>query len=330
MYEVLGMDCNVPPSYEVWLAQMVPEDREPTETELRRCLEGEDTFRTEFRIQHPRHGLRFVLAYAVIFRDGAGCATRLVGLNWDVTEQRLLQAGLIQSSKLATLGEMATAVAHELNQPLNVIGMAAGNLGRRLRSDAPEPAYLAEKVEVIRAQVRRAAAIIDHMRIFGRRAGGQPGPIDVAGAVTAAADLMSEQLRHAHIALHMDCAAGVPPVLGHQVQVEQVMLNLLTNARDALTERATLEGWIHVWVGTADGDVEIRVQDNAGGIAPHSLDRVFEPFFTTKAVGKGTGLGLSVSYGIITDMHGTISVANTVEGAAFTIRLPAAVSGGVA
>jgi len=328
MYEVLGLDRQVTPCYEVWLSRLVPEDRAATEAELRRCLDAEDTFRAEFRVQHPRQGLRFVLGYAVIFRDDAGLATRLVGLNWDITEQRMLQAGLIQSSKLATLGEMATAVAHELNQPLNVIGMAAGNLRRRLVSHAAEPAYLMEKVEVIRAQVRRAAAIIDHMRIFGRKAVGSPAPIDVCAAAKAAVELMSEQLRQARIALHVSCAGDVPPVLGHQVQVEQVVLNLLTNARDALLDCATVEACIHVSVRTTGDAVELRVGDNAGGIAPEHLDRVFEPFFTTKAAGKGTGLGLSVSYGIITDMHGTISVENTAGGAAFTVRLPVALPGG--
>ncbi len=107
MYEVLGLPVGVTPSYEMWRDALLPEDRDQAETELRRCMEREETFKIEFRLQHPRRGLRCVLGYAVIFRDSAGRASRLVGLNWDVTEQRMLQSELIQSSKLATLGRMA-------------------------------------------------------------------------------------------------------------------------------------------------------------------------------------------------------------------------------
>ena len=323
MYEVLGLPVGVTPSYERWLDALLPEDRDGAESELRRCMADEETFKIEFRVRHPHRGLRFVLGYAVIFRDSAGRASRLVGLNWDVTEQHMLQVELIQSSKLATLGRMATAMAHELNQPLNVIGMAVGNLSRRLESGRLDDRYLGDKIRLVDAQVRRAASIIEHMRIFGRNSGDDRQPLDVQSILRGAMELAEPQMRDSRVDMRLDCDTGLPMVRGNQVQLEQVILNLLGNARDALAGRDQAEKWIRLSArAQAEGQVEIMVEDNAGGVEASAIDLVFEPFFTTKPPGKGTGLGLSVSYGIIHEMNGTMTVENTDQGARFRIRLP--------
>ena len=323
MYEVLGLPVGVTPSYEMWRDALLPEDRDQAETELRRCMEREETFKIEFRLQHPRRGLRCVLGYAVIFRDSAGRASRLVGLNWDVTEQRMLQSELIQSSKLATLGRMAPAMAHELNQPLNVIGMAVGNLSRRLESGRVNDRYLGDKIRLVDAQVRRAASIIEHMRISGRKSDDDRQPLDVQIVLRGAMELAEQQMRDTRVDMRLNCDPGLPMVRGNQVQFEQVVLNLLGNARDALAGRNQAEKWVRLSArAQADGQVEIMVEDNAGGVEASASDHVFEPFFTTKPPGKGTGLGLSVSYGIIHEMNGTMTVENTDQGARFRIRLP--------
>lgn len=244
----------------------------------------------------------------------------------DVTDARQLQAQVIQSSKLATLGEMATSVAHELNQPLNVIGMASENLTRRAQKGSLDEEYLVSKLERIHAQTQRAAEIIDHMRIFGRPASGEASDISTCKVIYDALGMISEQLRLSEIETEVDLDKECLPVTGHQVQLEQVLLNIFGNARDALNGESHEQKKIRVSTSSvaAGGQVVIKVEDTAGGIDPAALERVFDPFFTTKEIGQGTGLGLSISYGIIRDMGGTIEVANGPDGAIFTIKLPVA------
>jgi PAS domain S-box-containing protein len=256
--------------------------------------------------------------------EAAKMADRLRGQQ--EVERKKAAAQLIQSSKLATLGEMATSVAHELNQPLNVIRMAAGNTRRKLSEGIADPEYLNDKLLRIEEQTARAAVIIDHMRMFGRKAKERPELIDLRNVVKNALDLMGEQLRLAGIevvtVLPEDCAC----VLGHIIQMEQVILNLLTNALDAIEAVEQSEGGakITLRVFECDNVVHITAQDTGGGISGDGLHRIFEPFYTTKQMGKGTGLGLSVSYGIVRDMKGTIAAENIGDGARFTITLPMA------
>jgi signal transduction histidine kinase len=228
---------------------------------------------------------------------------------------------IIQASKLATLGEMATSVAHELNQPLNVIRMAAGNTRRKISKGTADPEYLNDKLERIEEQTERAAAIIDHMRMFGRQAKEELEPVDPRKMVTNALALVGEQLRLAGIEIVTELAQDCSSVVGHPILIEQVLLNLLTNARDAMAERDG-ESKITLRVFEDDKGVHITSEDTGRGIPEDVMPRIFEPFYTTKEMGKGTGLGLSVSYGIIRDMNGTIGAENIDHGARFTITLP--------
>ena len=259
-----------------------------------------------------------------------GTVTHFLAVKEDITELKKTQEQLIQSAKLATLGEMATSVAHELNQPLNVIRMTTGNVMRKLEKGTVDPTYLNEKLDRIAGQTERAAAIINHMRTFGRQADEKPAELDLSETMRKALDLMGEQLRLAGIDVSLDLPEACPPVMGHPVQMEQVILNLLTNARDAVKANGTEKKIALAVAGDDDGandSVRITVTDSGGGISTNALEHLFEPFFTTKEVGEGTGLGLSVSYGIIRDMGGTIEAGNFNGGARFTITLPTAANG---
>jgi signal transduction histidine kinase len=236
-------------------------------------------------------------------------------------ERKEASAQIIQASKLATLGEMATSVAHELNQPLNVIRMAAGNSRRRISKGTATCEYLNAKLERIEEQTARAAAIIDHMRMFGREAKEELEAINPRAVITNALGLMGEQLRLAGIEIVTEFSEDGPSILGHSIQMEQVILNFLTNAIDAMAESEG-EKKITLRVFEDDKGVHITAEDAGGGIPEDELPRIFEPFFTTKEMGKGTGLGLSVSYGIINDMNGTLVADNIDGGARFTITLP--------
>jgi signal transduction histidine kinase len=230
-------------------------------------------------------------------------------------------AQIIQSSKLATLGEMATGVAHELNQPLQVIRLAVANASRRIANGNPDLELVSEKLNRIDSQAQRASAIIDHMRIFGREAKEELQYIDPRTAITNSLDLMGEQLRLKNIEVTTELAQESSLVLGHMILIEQVMLNLLTNARDAIDKNAG-QRKITLRVYEDTEGVYITSADTGGGIPEDVLPRIFEPFYTTKDVNQGTGLGLSVAYGIVRDMHGSIVAENVENGAQFTITLP--------
>ena len=262
-------------------------------------------------------------------KGGDGTITHFVGIKEDTTERQQARAQLIQADKLATLCEMATGIAHELNQPLTVIKMAADISIERIEEGQFDPEYVLGKFERISTQIDRAAAIIDHMRILGRRSGEQTEEIDVPKVVLSALRLTDTQLRLCNIEVETKFPERCPKVLGQMVQLEQVVLNLLGNARDAIEANRPsprVPGNITLIVedaGPQDG-IKLIVRDTGGGIPADVLPRVFEPFFTTKTTGKVTGLGLSISYGIITEMGGVIEVANADDGAEVTVSLPLA------
>ena len=246
----------------------------------------------------------------------------------DVTDLKTSQAQLIQASKLATLGEMATGIAHELNQPLGVIRMASNNCQKRIQKGQLDADYLVGKLQRMSEQTERAAKIIDHMRVFGRKADGKDHCFDLIASLESTCNLMAKQMAVSGVTLKTNFHAAELQVTGQQIMFEQVILNLLGNARDAIfgeDGQIAESGVVNLSTQTQeDGMAAIIVEDTGGGIPEAALDRLFDPFFTTKPPGKGTGLGLSISYGIIRDMQGTITARNTPTGARFCIRLPVA------
>ena len=322
--EVMGRDL---------VANFITDDYKVSVGEvLAKALHSEETANYEFPLFTQSGDRVDVLLNSSTRRDPAGQIVGVVGVGQDITvlnkvraeqekERKESAAQIIQASKLATLGEMATSVAHELNQPLSIIRMAAENSRRKMSKENVAVEYLTDKLQRIEEQTARAAAIIDHMRMFGREATEEPALIDPRNVVTNALDLMGEQLRLAGIEVVTEFPEDSPCVLGHIIQMEQVVINLLTNARDAMSEKGTASTII-LRIFSDPKNIHITSEDTGGGIAQNALTRIFEPFYTTKEMGKGTGLGLSVGYGIIRDMEGTITAENINDGARFTITLP--------
>jgi PAS domain S-box-containing protein len=254
----------------------------------------------------------------------SGSTTHMMWLASDVTERKALQSQLIQTSKLATLGEMATGIAHELNQPLHIIRMAVSNIKRRIDKGKLDAEYIISKLGRIDTQTARASSIIDHMRVFGHKSSTVKEKIDLSRSVASVLDMIEEQLAEAKIKIETDLSGLPSSILGHEVQVEQVLINLIGNARDAILSNPNINDKIIKLVlgHSEDGSkIELSVSDSGGGISESLIDRIFEPFFTTKEVGEGTGLGLSIIYGIIQEMGGDISASNTGDGACFKITL---------
>lgn len=248
---------------------------------------------------------------------------------------------LIQSGKLATLGEMATGIAHEINQPLGAISLIVQGLQKAKEMGKLSDSMLSDKLKSINAQVERINKIIQHLRVFGRSAGEADEKININKPMTDVFDLIGRQLEHHCVSVDFSLETGLF-VLADANRLEQVFLNIIGNARDALDEHektvnqfrqmSNPPAWVLEWKKKISirsyqsaNRVIVDIEDNAGGIPKHILDKIFEPFFTTKEVGKGTGLGLYISYGIIRDLGGEIKVNTTPGvGSVFSVILPAA------
>ncbi|HEV2296458.1 MAG TPA: ATP-binding protein [Tepidisphaeraceae bacterium] len=239
-------------------------------------------------------------------------------------ELREKQAQLVQAGKLATLGELTTGVAHELNNPLNNIALFIGNVIDALEVDMATPELIKRHLNNALRQVHKATEIISHLRTFGRAAPASREVVRVNEIIHRALSLMDQQLRGRQIEVKLELTPDNPRVLANAIQLEQVFINLLANSRDALKD-ATVR---RVWIGSkvVRDSVELTFSDTGPGIREGMEQRIFDPFFTTKEVGQGTGLGLSITYGIVKDHKGTISVLKPRpgEGATFTIQLPLA------
>ena len=236
-------------------------------------------------------------------------------------ELREKQEQLVQAGKLATLGELTTGIAHELNNPLNNIGLFIGNVIDFIELGKGDPQSILHELHSAMQQVRKANEIISHLRTFGRAASVSREPVAIAQVIQSAISLMREQLRLRQINVELHFPAEDVIVIGNAIQIEQVFINLLSNARDALVNADNKV--ITITCSIKADMVHITVSDTGPGI-PNGLEqRIFDPFFTTKEVGAGTGLGLSITYGIIKEHQGTIAVENHPgEGALFLIELP--------
>ena len=256
------------------------------------------------------------------------------GIVLDITDVKRAEAQVVQAAKLATVGEMAAGLTHELNQPLNIIRMAA-DAGLILAEEGTKnPDFLLEQTQVIADQVSRMAQIIEHMSVFSRKADPAAAVLfDPTGNLRDSVRFVAKEMRNSAVQLEVAVPETSRTVRGQPIQLEQVVINLLANARDAIVERRAKDGQaprgvIRLSLRDEGEQLVIEVQDNGGGIPASALPHVFEPFFTTKQAGKGTGLGLSVGDAIIKSMGGSLTAANVGDGACFSIRLPVAAGHG--
>jgi len=244
---------------------------------------------------------------------------------WLEAEQQLFQAG-----KLTTLGEMASGVAHELNQPLSVIKTASTFFMKKIRQkEAIDSQVLENLLAKVDSNVDRAAKIINHMRQFSRKTNIDLERVDVNVVLRNAHDIFSQQLRLRDISIIWHTEDNLPRVKADPVRLEQVFINLLLNARDAIEEkwdaRESEPGQKTIRLATrfGNGMVVAEICDNGPGIPEAISERVFEPFYTTKKVGKGTGLGLSISYGIVKEFGGSLNTRPFEGGGiCFVVSLP--------
>jgi len=237
----------------------------------------------------------------------------------DITERVTLEAQLTQSDKLSSIGLLAAGVAHEINTPLAVISSYAQMLSKQLKGDA----RLGPVLDKITQQSFRAAEIANGLLNFSRTSTTEFRETNLNQVIRETLSLVEHQFKTAQIILDLDLAESLPAIHGNAGKLQQVFLNLLLNAKDAMQHGGRLR------IETlANGHVEAIVSDTGSGIAPEHLKRIYDPFFTTKTTPKpgdrrGTGLGLSVTYGIIQEHAGKIHVESTVDaGTTFHLEFP--------
>lgn len=285
----------------------------------------------EMQILRKDREVLSIINSASLLMDGEGNVIGTVGVFKDLTQQKKLeaklketQAHLVEASKLRALGELVAGVAHELNNPLMASQTILHVMEGELHQDCPNK----DRLQVIRRCNERIARIVDHLREFSRQAKPELRLVDINVPVENALLITGQQLLDHQIHLERRLTQGLPPVMADPNQMEQVLLNLISNARDALDEK---EGAKELLIQTAlehrgeSSWVVVTVKDTGPGIPPEILDKVMEPFFTTKPVGRGTGLGLSLCFKIVEDHGGVLEIRSQVgKGTEVRVLLPAA------
>ncbi|ATX78321.1 sensor histidine kinase [Reinekea forsetii] len=228
------------------------------------------------------------------------------------------QNELVQAGKLAALGQLSVGITHEINQPLTAIASHLHTAGRRLEKQQTEQAVMS--LDKIRSLLDKVAGITRHLKAFAREAGAELSPVELDGVIRDAADLISNRLKEQRCELIYIPGAKGLAVFAEPIRLEQVLVNLMTNAIDAMENCRTQS--LEIQVSDQGEQVQIDVKDSGMGIPENQLSQIFDPFFTKKEVGKGLGLGLSISYNIIQDFGGHIRVQSTEDlGSCFTLIL---------
>lgn len=253
----------------------------------------------------------------------------IIAAVWDVTEKLEKHAKLIQAGKMATLGEMATGIAHELNQPLNVVKLGCDFLTKKIKTNQEITREdIAQVAKELSAGVERSSKIINHLRQFGRKADNTMSPVNINIPVRNVFHLLGRQLESRGIRWEIDQDDRIPRIMGDINLLEQVFINLVINSRDSMLGvsggRPSEEKLVRIKTFSQEHRIIVTIEDTGLGIPENIRNKVFEPFFTTKKIGEGTGLGLSISYGIVKEHNGTIELDSSAErGNVFKLTFPA-------
>ncbi|MGD9080648.1 MAG: ATP-binding protein, partial [Desulfobacterales bacterium] len=282
--------------------------------------------------QHYRKGrqpfyVNINMSYAKYGETGV-----IIAATTDITEVVEKETQLIQAGKMTTLGVMAAGMAHEINQPLNVIQVCADfflkmlNRGQKIEDDD-----LRTMANDIVANVERASGVIKHVRDFARQSEPVRSRVKINDPINDVFKVLGHQLKVHEVEIELDLDPEIPDILAEHNRLEQVFINLVSNAIDAMDEKDTRpeisdkEKRLTIRSFVENDHVSVKVIDTGIGMSEEVKNKIFEPFYTTKKVGKGTGLGISISYGIVQDYKGSIEIESEVgKGTAFTLKFPQA------
>jgi two-component system NtrC family sensor kinase len=293
-------------------------------------LRGEQGVYTlyKFRLPTPTGEARIAnITIAPLLNRDFRAVGRIVIVD-DITDRINMETQLTQAEKLSSIGLLAAGVAHEVNTPLAVISSYAQMLGKQLRSDEATHARLQPVLEKITQQTFRASEIVNGLLNFSRMGSVDFGRVDVNAMVRDTVLLLEHQMRSGGVSVKADLEDSLPEVAGNRGKLQQVLVNLVLNAKDALQDKGS--GSVRIVTAHTSKGLELRVEDDGIGMSQETLRKIYDPFFTTKSnpkpgQRKGTGLGLAVTYGIVQEHAGTIEVSSTEgEGTTFRLELPAA------
>ncbi len=297
---------------------------------LERWLEGpQERLSGEYLCRREDGESLPVMLSAFRIDDAQGRSYALVAVALDLTERKRLEADLVQSSKLAALGELISGITHELNNPLAAIMGYSQLVLRRIdqSDDSEAAAKLRKSARAIFGESERASKIIRNLLTFARRYKPEKNPVDVNEVLESTFDLRGYDLRVNNVRVETDYAQGLPLIMADFNQLQQVILNLVNNAVHAMLEHGG-ERVIRVRTSQQGPNLVVEFSDTGPGIPEKNIQKIFDPFFTTKEVGKGTGLGLSICFGIVKEHGGSIGVTSPPgAGANFRIELPVSFNG---
>ncbi|MEI6885418.1 MAG: response regulator [Bacteroidota bacterium] len=250
-----------------------------------------------------------------LIRDISGKPAALMAVIRDTSKSKAIRQQMIHTERMASIGELATGIAHEINQPLNIISLGLENLLVEIsKSKSVDPEYFHNKAKLIFNNITRITYIIDHVKTFSRvNTDFTQLEFDVHDSIKNAVSLIENQMRNSGISLSVHFDKTIPKITGDPYKFEQVILNLLLNSQDAIEEKMGIVKTEFQWLVSIKTyknklNLSVEVMDNGMGIRSADLDKIMLPFHTTKKAGKGTGLGLSISFGIIQEMNGTIDI----------------------
>jgi PAS domain S-box-containing protein len=318
--ELLGLD----------FLDFVPPDETPIAKEIiEKTLSEGLVQNTQLKIRRKNATLFFSEISSTLIQDPDGVPISFMMIIRDITQRMKMEAKQFHADRMANLGEMASGIAHEINQPLNIISLIMDNiLFEASKEKMIEKDYLRRKIDKIFENITRIRNIIDHVRAFSRSNDDYIlTDFAINTSIRNAVAMVSEQLNHLAIYINLQLQENLPQILGNTIKFEQVIINLLSNAKDALLEKKEIEKaefamFILIKTYLEKQYVVIEVTDNGTGISKEDIDHIMLPFYTTKDSGKGTGLGLSISYQIIKDMDGSIEISdNEFLGTTFRISL---------
>lgn len=247
----------------------------------------------------------------------------------DISERKLFEKQLRHSERMTGIGELATGMAHEINQPLNTISLTIDNILYSTDNHTITESYLKTKINKVFDNITRIKKIIDHVRTFSRDQDDFVQTyFDINASIQNGISMISEQFSHKEIELSFLPGQNLPEIQGNAYRFEQVMINLLINAKDAIEEKkkrncGKFKKRVEIITALKNDQITVEIKDNGIGIPQEDIDRVLLPFYTTKAPGQGTGLGLSISYGIIKELGGEIEIQSDIKiGTSILIKIP--------
>ncbi len=319
LYEINKKDFSG--AYDAFEKTLHPDDAPRVREELDSCVKNKTNFQSEFRVTTPDGRMKRIAASGKSIFNNQGQLIRIVGTNSDVTEKRENELKLIQASKMSTLGEMSSGIAHEINNPLAIISGKIYKTKMLLSEQDFDVKEIITNLENIEKTNQRIVKIIQGLRSFSRDDSADPFESrTIRSLVEETLTFCTSRFNGKNIKIEWENISPEIQIECRPSQIQQVLLNLLNNSYDAILNQS--DKWIRIKACNEGTLVSLEIIDSGPGISPHVREKIFEPFFTTKPTGQGTGLGMSISHGIIKAHKGDLMIDERSNNTCFKLTLP--------